>query len=175
MYQERYESDYRETLVRAYQIIREIYDDIASPIRQHQVRGRSDLYETDRCKAINIANTNRPLEEITSTYTNMHLLRSKDTTSHFFSEYLTSVLSIEAFKMSDNEYRNALGGFPVYDKVLGHNTQILLKDKIDYLKQELKASQNEYEFKLIFYIRYLQSVKYNLNVFGKFNPIFIDE
>ena len=77
--------------------------------------------------------------------------------------------------MSDTEYKNALLGFPVYDKVIVHNTQILLKDKIDFLKQELKANQNEYEFKLIFYIRYLQSVKYNLNVFGKFNPIFVDE
>lgn len=52
---------------------------------------------------------------------------------------------------------------------------MLLKDKIDYLKKELKASKNEYEFKLIFYIRYLQSIKYNLNIFGKFNPIFVDE
>jgi hypothetical protein len=40
--------------------------------------------------------------------------------------------------MSDFEYRNALTGLPTWDKVLGHNSQILLKDKIDYLKQELK-------------------------------------
>ena len=36
-------------------------------------------------------------------------------------------------------------------------------------------SKNQYEFELVFDIRYLQSVKYNLNVFGKFNPIIVDE
>lgn len=64
-------------------------------------------------------------------------------------------MSVDSFKMNESEYRNAIIGLPVWDKVLGHNTQILLKDKIDYLRKELKSSQNEYEFKLIFYIRYL--------------------
>ena len=55
MYQESYENGYREILIKAYQIIREIYDDIATPVRQMQIRGRPELDETDRCKAINIA------------------------------------------------------------------------------------------------------------------------
>jgi hypothetical protein len=33
MYQESYENGYREILIKAYQIIREIYDDIATPVR----------------------------------------------------------------------------------------------------------------------------------------------
>jgi hypothetical protein len=102
-----------------------------------------------------VVSANKPMEEVPCSYTNLSLLRSKDTSTHFFCHYLTSVLSIDCFKMTENEYRNALTGLPNWDKVLGHNTQILLKDKIDYLREELKSSQNEYEFKLIFYIRYL--------------------
>lgn len=158
MYQENYENNFRENLVRSYQIIREVYDDICCPVRWKQVTGNRDLYETDKKKAFNIASiisSNRPLEETPCAYTNLHLLRSKDPDNHFFSDHLCSILSIDSFKMSDFEYRNALTGLPTWDKVLGHNSQILLKDKIDYLKQELKQSKNEYEFKLIFYIRYL--------------------
>jgi hypothetical protein len=102
-----------------------------------------------------IVSANKPLEEMHCNYTSLSLLRSKDTSTHFFCHYLTTVLSIDSFKMTESEYRSALIGLPLRDKILGHNTQILLKDKIDYLKQELKSSQNEYEFKLIFYIRYL--------------------
>jgi hypothetical protein len=125
MYQESYENNIREVLIRAYQIIREIYDDIATPVRQRQIRNNRDLYETDRMKALNIASVianNRPLEETPCSFTNFHLLRSKDTNSHFQSYYLTQILSIESFKMSDSEYRNALTGLPVFDKALGHNT-----------------------------------------------------
>ena len=55
MYQENYESNIRDLYIRSYQIIREIYDDICWPMRQQQLRGNKELYDTDKKKAYNIA------------------------------------------------------------------------------------------------------------------------
>ena len=50
------------------------------------------------------------------------MLRSKDASQHFFSDYLTSILSLDSFKMSEIEYRIALTGLPVSEKGQTHNT-----------------------------------------------------
>jgi hypothetical protein len=44
MYQESAENNQREVLVKSYMILREIYDDIATPTRQRQIRMR-ELYD----------------------------------------------------------------------------------------------------------------------------------
>lgn len=66
-------------------------------------------------------------------------------------------------------------GLPEYDKNHGDNTQVLLKAKIDILKKSLSKNVNEHELELVQYIQFLRSQKYNCNVFGKFNPITINE
>ena len=73
MYQESYESNYREILIRSYMIVREIYDDIATPVRQKQIRSR-ELMECDRRKAMSIGHvvsSGKPFEETICNYTNL--------------------------------------------------------------------------------------------------------
>lgn len=51
----------------------------------------------------------------------------------------------------------------------------MLKPKIINLKKILAISKSEYEFDLINQIKFLQRINYNINLFGKFNPIHTDE
>lgn len=55
MLQDSAENDTRDNLVQAYQIVREIYDDMLTPIRQGQVRGFPDLDKGDVLYANRIA------------------------------------------------------------------------------------------------------------------------
>lgn len=93
----------------------------------------------------------------------------------FFNWHAHSILEISFFSMTTHQYTKVLMGLPEYDKVMGDNTQVLLKAKIDILKKSLQKSSGDHEVQLVQYIQYLKSVKYNCNVFGKFNPITINE
>ena len=66
----------RETMVKSYGIVKEIYDDILTPIRQRQLRGPmyQQFFHTDKRKAqeiYQITQSNRSYEEIPQHFMNI--------------------------------------------------------------------------------------------------------
>lgn len=52
----------------------------------------------------------RPLDEINFKNVNISILQNSDL---LYNDYMTNVLSIDAFKMNVKQYRNALTGLPM--------------------------------------------------------------
>ena len=68
----------------------------------------------------------------------------------FYSYHASEILCIDSFRMTPDQYKEALMGLP--HSVQQSNTQLLLKPKLDSLKKDLMESKNEYDFDLIFAI-----------------------
>ena len=125
------EKPIRDTLIKAYNILEEIYDDLLTPVRLKQVVSDQVMFAQDMAKLKLINQTisrDRSLEEIKYPFTNLNLLRKSE---KLYSHYATHVLSIDAYRMTETQYRSALTGLPLYEGALQHNSQILLKNKID--------------------------------------------
>ena len=139
MLQDSAENEARDHLVQAYQILREIYNDMLTPIRQRQARGFPDLDKEDIMYANHIGqliSQNRYLEEIKCTFTNFALLNAENSSekNQFYDHHYWQNTDILCFRMTESEYRAALIGLPTDAKTNGTPTQLLLKDKIELLK-----------------------------------------
>ena len=139
MLQESAESDARDHLVQAYEILREIYNDMLTPIRQRQARGFPDLDNEDIMYANHIGqliSQNRYLEEIKCTFTNFALLNAETSSdkNQFYDHHYWQVADILCFRMTESDYRAALTGLPADIKTNGTPSQLILKDKIELLK-----------------------------------------
>ena len=63
------------------------------------------------------------------------------------------MVGIDRFKMSEQEYKDAMLGLPLVDKQSGHqNSHTIVSSKINKLRDELMASKNQFDYDLIAYI-----------------------
>ena len=80
---------------------------------------------------------NRDLDEIKTSAINFEILQNdKEPDKHFYDYHCWHILDINAFRMSELQYRDALIGLPTPDgKSNGPTSQLFLKKKIDMLRK----------------------------------------
>jgi len=139
MFIESQENSTREEMVKTYSVIREVFDDICTPVRQAQMRAsapqEAKWFDVDYPKTLAAATSSgRPFDEVPKEPHNLNILKEtsipwKEVLPDFYSDHLMQMVGIDAFTMSESEYRASLVGFPPVCKAtgqFGRNTQTLL-------------------------------------------------
>ena len=115
MFQEGYDKGVREQLVSTYQILTDVYDDLLTPARLKCVDEDSDEYRTEKRKMQAISqglSRDYNLSDIQYPQTSIQRMRSDE---NFYDHHAFQVLNIQLFKMTPDEYKQALQGLPQLD------------------------------------------------------------
>ena len=129
------EKAYKDNLAKSYAIIQEVYNDLLAPVMFKQLQVDQEMMD-EVSKMVKLINYNISRDKSIDDFKfKLVHLQNYQNNSSIYDHYATHVLGIECYKMTENEYRDALVGMPLSEGGHHHNTQILLAPKINLLNQ----------------------------------------